>query len=55
MKIKKEQLVFNPGSLVWARMRFCPYWPAKIVQTPPNMGNTPNGKECVLFFGTKEL
>lgn len=41
--------------LVWARMRFCPFWPGKIVDTPPVMGRTPRGKICVLFFGTKEL
>lgn len=40
--------------LVWAKMRYCPYWPAKFVETPSNIGKNPKGKICVLFFGTKQ-
>lgn len=37
MNIKKEKSeIFE--KLVWARMRFFPYWPAKVVDTPPGMG-----------------
>lgn len=36
-------------------MRYSPYWPAKLVETPPEMGKTPRGKRCVLFFGTKNF
>lgn len=33
----------------------CPYWPAKIINTPPELGACPKNKNCVLFFGTKQL
>lgn len=52
MEVKKENWFEN--CLVWAKMRYCPYWPAKTVETPPNIGKTPRGKVCVLFFGTKQ-
>lgn len=51
LKLKVEK---DSDDLVWARLRFCPYWPARIVDTPPQMGKKPKGKQCVLFFGTKE-
>lgn len=50
MDLKNEQ-----DKLVWVRMKYCPYWPARIVEAPPVMGKVPRGKTCVLFFGTKEL
>lgn len=53
MNIKKEQL--SAGDLVWAQMKYSPYWPAKVVETPPQMGKTPPNKSCVLFFGSKQL
>lgn len=57
MNIKKEKFenCEKFDKLVWARMRFLPYWPAKMVESPPSMGKVPRGKSCVLFFGTKEL
>lgn len=42
------------NALLWAKMRYCPYWPAKKVETPPHIGKNPKGKICVLFFGTKQ-
>lgn len=56
MKIKKEKIDdIQHNSLVWARMRFCPFWPARVVETPPALGKTPLKKVCVLFFGEKKL
>lgn len=51
---KMEHKKSASEKLVWARMKFCPYWPARIVEPPPIIGKIPNGKQCVLFFGTKE-
>lgn len=32
MDIKRENFDRNSqGNLVWAQMRYCPYWPAKVV------------------------
>lgn len=53
MNIKKEKT--RTGDLVWAQMKYSPYWPAKVVETPPQLGKTPPKKLCVLFFGTKQL
>lgn len=39
--------------LVWAKMRFCPFWPARICKPPPELKNTGKGKVCVFFFGSK--
>lgn len=36
-------------------MKFCSYWPSRIVKTPPMMGRTPKNQTCVLFFGTKNF
>lgn len=56
MKIKKEKAEdIEFDTLVWARMRFCPFWPARVVHTPPILGRTPPKKVCVLFFGEKQL
>jgi hypothetical protein len=38
---------YEVGSLVWAKIRGYPNWPAKIIQATGN-------KYCVLFFGTRE-
>lgn len=27
----------------------------QLVETPPQLGRTPQNKKCVLFFGTKQL
>ncbi|XP_055308290.1 hepatoma-derived growth factor-related protein 2-like [Sitodiplosis mosellana] len=43
------------NDLVWARMKYCPFWPARVVKTPPTMGRTPRNKKCVFFFGTKQF
>lgn len=53
MNIKQEKIC--AGDLVWAQMKYSPYWPAKVVVTPPQFGKTPSNKFCVLFFGTKQL
>lgn len=53
MNIKQEKIC--SGDLVWASMKYSPYWPAKVVVTPPQFGKTPSNKLCVLFFGTKQL
>lgn len=50
----KQNKISFQKCLVWAKMRYCPYWPAQTVETPPNIGKTPKGKICVLFFGTKQ-
>lgn len=53
---EKESVVcIRTNGLVWARMNYSPYWPARIVETPSFMGNTPLRKVCVMFFGTKKL
>lgn len=36
-------------------MRYCPYWPAKVVVVPPELRPAPANKVCVLFLGTKQL
>lgn len=55
-KIKKEtSSETTENQLVWAGMRYCPYWPAKTVTAPPSMGKVCANKTCVLFFGTKQL
>lgn len=38
-----------------ARLRYCVFWPAKVVATPRILGKTPANKTCVVFFGTKNL
>ncbi|XP_031634811.1 PC4 and SFRS1-interacting protein-like [Contarinia nasturtii] len=38
---------------VWAKIKYCPFWPARIVSTPLELGKVPKNKICVLFFGTK--
>lgn len=34
-------------------MKFCPFWPARIVNPPPEVGKGGRDQICVLFFGTK--
>lgn len=41
------------SDLVWAKLRYCNFWPARIVAAPPELGTNPKNKICVLFFGTK--
>ncbi|XP_031637087.1 hepatoma-derived growth factor-like [Contarinia nasturtii] len=36
---------------VWAKLRYCPYWPAKIVNVPPGLKKQAR-KFYVYFFGT---
>lgn len=38
-----------------AKMRWCVFWPSRIVTAPKEMGKPPKGKICVFFFGTKNL
>lgn len=38
-----------------ARLKYCPYWPARVVSAPSSIGKTPQNKICVLFFGTKQF
>lgn len=44
-----------PDKLVWAKLRFCPYWRAHICTVPPEMKSKGKGKLCVFFFGSKNL
>lgn len=41
--------------LVWAKQRYSMYWPARVMNAPPEMGKTPKNQVCVFFFGTKQL
>lgn len=45
----------DANDLVWARIHFCPFWPAKVIETPFFMGKTPPDKICVFFFGTERM
>lgn len=41
--------------VVWARLKYHVFWPAIIVDDPPNGRKTPKGKVWVFFFGSKNL
>lgn len=51
-KHEPNEIIHN---LVWAKLRFCPYWPARICTAPTEMKTNGNkkGKVCVFFFGSK--
>lgn len=58
-KVKTKLKVGNDkdgtNELVWAKLRFCPYWPARISAVPTEMKTNGNkkGKVFVFFFGSK--
>ncbi|XP_031637027.1 putative oxidoreductase GLYR1 homolog, partial [Contarinia nasturtii] len=53
--VEKKNQKLTGSDLVWAKQRYSCYWPARIVDTPPEMGKTPKNNVCVLFFGTKQF
>lgn len=40
---------------VWAKLRFCSFWPARICDAPPELEGRGKKKVCVFFFGSKNL
>lgn len=36
-------------------MKYCVFWPARIVQPPPELGKPPRRKLCAFSFGTNNL
>ncbi|VDK85679.1 unnamed protein product [Onchocerca ochengi] len=45
---------FKSGTVVWAKMKGFPPWPAKIMQSSEKMDGIPAGRYSVLFYGTHE-
>lgn len=50
---KKE--LYPVDKLVWAKLRFCPFWPARVCTAPPEIKGRGKNKVCVFFFGSKNL
>lgn len=48
-----EFFEFHNISSQRAQLRLCSYWPARVVNPPPEVGTGGQNKICVLFFGTK--
>ncbi|XP_076842183.1 uncharacterized protein LOC143486708 [Brachyhypopomus gauderio] len=49
MKSKVIKHSFNPGDLVFAKMKGYPFWPARIAE-----GNAPQNKIPIFFYGTHQ-
>ncbi|CAG9531057.1 unnamed protein product [Cercopithifilaria johnstoni] len=45
---------FKSGTVVWAKMKGFPPWPAMIMQSSEKMEGIPAGRYSVLFYGTHE-
>ncbi|VDK42540.1 unnamed protein product [Anisakis simplex] len=45
---------YQPGDLVWAKMKGFPPWPATILQSSAQLIDVPANRYSVMFFGTKE-
>lgn len=50
---KKNEISFE--KCVWAKLRFCPFWPVRICTAPVELKGRGKDKVCVFFFGSKNL